>query len=173
MSCASCPLPQGQGSFRPSHGLRVAIIFRVSWIGTGILEILMIVSFVRSLHYVWAFPTTMLGLPFVPLALLTGGGVQVVQGVLEVYGGKVKWILRNGTLLKGGASAMTLGHVVLGLDRRVLGTTRSHERVHVQQCERWGPLFVPLYLLASLWALLRGRDPYLENTFELEARRQS
>lgn len=115
----------------------------------------------------------MLGLPFVPLALLTGGGVQVVQGILEVYGGKVGWILRNWPLPRGGASALTLGHVVLGLNRRALVATRSHERVHVRQCERWGPFFVPLYLLSSLLALLRGKDPYLENTFEVEARRKS
>jgi hypothetical protein len=42
--------------------------------------------------------------------------------------------------------------------------------VHVRQYEHWGPLFVPAYLAASLWALLRGRDPYYHNWFEMEAR---
>src|SRR5438105_513547 len=95
----------------------------------------------RCLRYVWVFHTTALGLCFLHLTLLTGGGSQVVNGVLEIYGGAAAFFLRHFTLLAGGASAMTLGHVVLGLDRGALARTRSHERVHVRQCERWGPLF--------------------------------
>jgi hypothetical protein len=34
-------------------------------------------------------------------------------------------------------------------------------------------LFVPAYLLASLWALMRGRHPYLENRFEVKAYRMA
>jgi hypothetical protein len=41
--------------------------------------------------------------------------------------------------------------------------------VHVRQYERWGPLFVPAYLLSSLVELLRGRRPYRDNWFEREA----
>ena len=47
--------------------------------------------------------------------------------------------------------------------------TRTHERVHVRQCERWGPLFIPAYLLASLLIRLRGGRPYEDNPFEREA----
>lgn len=129
----------------------------------------MTTRWIRPLAYVWAFPTTLVGLLFVPLAALTGGDARVVRGVLEVHGGLVRILLRYGTLVRGGASAMTLGHVVLGLDRETLENTRRHERVHVRQCERWGPLFLPAYLLASLWALLDGRRPYLDNAFEREA----
>ena len=64
---------------------------------------------------------------------------------------------------------MTLGHVVLGRDLMALNFSRAHERIHVRQCERWGPLFLPAYLLASAWLWLRGRDPYLDNPFEREA----
>jgi uncharacterized protein (DUF2062 family) len=64
---------------------------------------------------------------------------------------------------------MTLGHVVIAGDAQSLESTRAHERVHVRQCELWGPLFVPAYLAASLWALLRGRDFYFDNWFEVEA----
>jgi len=64
---------------------------------------------------------------------------------------------------------MTLGHVVLGRDELLLDLTRDHERVHVRQCERWGPLFIPAYLLASLWVKLRGGRPYEDNPFEREA----
>ena len=122
----------------------------------------------RPLAYVWALPTTCVGLLFLPPALC-GGGVQVVDGVVELHGGGVAWFLRHCTLLKGGASAMTLGHVVLGRDRETLDWTRRHERVHVRQCERWGPLFLPAYGIASLVALLRGRHPYEDNSFEREA----
>lgn len=126
----------------------------------------------RALAYLWALPTTLIGVPFVLLALLTGGGVRLVRGVLEVHGGLIAYLLQHATVLKGGAKAMTLGHIVLGLDRQVLRHTRRHERVHVRQVERWGPLFIPAYLLASVWAAARGGHPYLDNTFEREAFRR-
>lgn len=122
----------------------------------------------RLLLYLWALPTTAVGLLFVPAALI-GGGVQVVDGVLELHGGGVRFFLENFTLLPGGASAMTLGHVVLGRDRRALQTTRAHERIHVRQAERWGPFFLPAYVVASVVALLRGGDAYRDNAFEREA----
>ena len=124
----------------------------------------------RALLYLWALPTTAVGLLFLPGALLSrGGGVQWVDGVLELHGGAVRFFLEKCTLLPGGASAMTLGHVVLGRDRRALDRTRTHERIHVRQVERWGPLFLPAYVVASLVALLRGRDAYRDNMFEREA----
>ena len=123
----------------------------------------------RTLVYLWALPTTLLGLLFVLPTLVSGGGARVVAGVLEIHGGVTRWFLRYGTLLRGGASAMTLGHVVLGVDRLALELTRDHERVHVRQCERWGPLFVPAYVAASLVVLFRGGNPYRDNPFEREA----
>ena len=124
----------------------------------------------RTLVYLWALPTTAVGLLFVPLVLVSrNGGARVVDGVLEIHGGGVAFFLRRCTLLRGGASAMTLGHVVLGRDERLLELTRDHERVHVRQCERWGPLFIPAYLLASLLVKLRGGRPYEDNPFEREA----
>ena len=68
-----------------------------------------------------------------------------------------------------GAAALTLGHVVWGRDGQCLVRSRAHERVHVRQYERWGPLFLPAYLLSSLLQLLRGRNPYRENHFERQA----
>ena len=119
--------------------------------------------------YLWALPTTCAGLLFLPFVRLSGGGYQVVDGVLELYGGIVEGFLRRGTLLEGGASAMTLGHVVLGRDLEALAWSRDHERVHVRQCERWGPLFLPAYVAGSLLAMLRGRRAYRDNPFEVEA----
>ena len=122
----------------------------------------------RAFLYLWALPTTLLGLLFAPPALLAGG-MRVVDGVLEIHGGLAAWFLRRCTLLPGGASAMTLGHVVIARTEELHDLTRAHERVHVRQCERWGPLFVPAYLLASLAVKLRGGDAYRDNPFEREA----
>ena len=123
----------------------------------------------RLLIYLWVFPTTLLGLLFLLPTILTGGGARWVDGVLEIRGGLAGFFLRRCTLLKGGASAMTLGHVVIGRDASALDWSRRHERVHVRQCERWGPLFIPAYLIGSLIAKARGGRAYLDNPFEREA----
>ena len=123
----------------------------------------------RSIFYLWALPTSAVGISLLIPTLITGGGVQWVDGVLEIYGGLTSFLLRRATLLKGGASAMTLGHVVLGRDKLCLEATRRHERVHVRQCERWGPFFLPAYLISSLVVMLRGGRAYLDNPFEREA----
>lgn len=125
------------------------------------------------LRYLWAGPATCLGLAFLPLTLLTGGRAALVFGVLEISGGLTTLFLRWCTALPGGASAMTLGHVVLGVDEHALRLTRPHERVHVRQYERWGPLFIPAYLAASVWIRLRGGDAYRDNPFEREAFRRA
>ena len=123
----------------------------------------------RALAYVWSLPTTAIGLCLGMPALISGGKMQWVDGVLEIYGGFVGHLLSEWTLLEGGASAMTLGHVVLGRDRSCLEWSREHERVHVRQCERWGPLFLPAYGIASWVVKLRGGDAYRDNPFEREA----
>ena len=123
----------------------------------------------RLLRYAWALPATVIGLPCIPLAWLTGGGVQVVEGAIEVYGGLIAWLLRRGLPVLGPAAAMTLGHVILGRDPQCLERSRRHEHVHVRQYERWGIFMLPVYLLASAVQYVRGLDPYLDNPFEREA----
>ena len=126
----------------------------------------------RALAYLWAAPTSAVGLPFVILARSTGGRAKLVDGVIECSGGAADFFLRRVTpLVMGGrgASAMTLGHVVIAPDQATLDLSRDHERVHVRQAERWGPLFLPAYFAASAWAKLRGRDAYYGNRFEREA----
>ena len=123
----------------------------------------------RITMYLWSLPTTAIGLCIGMPALVSGGRMQWVDGVLEIHGGFVTHFLSEWTLLEGGASAMTLGHVVLGRDPACLNWSREHERVHVRQCERWGPLFLPAYGIASLVVKLRGGDAYRDNPFEREA----
>ena len=128
-----------------------------------------IMTFFKPFQYLWALPNTCVGLLFLLPALLTGGKMEFVQGCLEIRGGIVSFLLRRCTLLPNGASAMTLGHVILGRDALALDLARDHEHVHVRQCERWGPFFLPAYLLASFALWIQRRDPYLDNPFEREA----
>ena len=121
------------------------------------------------LAYVWAAPATGIGLLLALLAL-RGGRLAITHGVLEVHGPLVRRALTRLTVVRGGVAAITFGHVVLGCDGDVLERSRTHERVHVAQYERWGLFFLPAYGVASVWAFLRGRDFYLDNCFEREAR---
>lgn len=123
----------------------------------------------RFLAYLWAAPATALGLLFAPLALLTGGRMRLVAGTIEIHGGLIAWLLSRAIPLPGGAMALTLGHCILGRSHTALDVARTHEHVHVRQYERWGPLFIPAYLLASAWLFLRRRDAYRDNPFERAA----
>lgn len=106
----------------------------------------------KILHYIWTLPYTLLGLFFVPSALLTKGGMKIVDGVLEVHGGFVTWFLKHGIPIRGYLAALTLGHVMLGYNKESLSTYRFHEHVHVRQYEILGPAFIFVYLAASIWA---------------------
>ena len=142
-------------------------------------------ALLRVARYLWASPNTLLGLVFVPIALLPAvrrarprwrrlgapPRVRLIEGVLEVHGPWIGILLQRFVPIAGGALAMTFGHVVVGRDAQALEVSRAHERVHVRQSERWGPLFIPAYLLASVWAWFRGRGAYEGNVFEVEAYR--
>ena len=123
----------------------------------------------RLVRLLWASPNSVIGMLFVSSALGRHGGLALVGGVLEVHSPFIAWVLRHCTALPGGVAAITFGHVVLGVNRNALRWTRDHERVHVRQYERWGPLFIPAYLLASAWAVVMGAGAYRGNWFEREA----
>jgi hypothetical protein len=126
-------------------------------------------SLLNALRYAWALPTTCLGLLFVLIVWLDRGHICIVQGVVEVYSPLLTRLLDHGLPWVRGIAALTLGHVILGRDGGCLNRSRSHEHVHVRQCERWGPFFIPAYLLASVLAYMKGRDPYWDNWFERQA----
>ena len=128
------------------------------------------VSFLRGLvRYVWALPNTLVGALLLPCAWLPKGRVRLVDGVIEAHAPLLSWALRHCVPIPGGAAAMTLGHIVIGRDALSLHATRAHERVHVRQCETWGPAFLPAYLTASLWAVITGAGAYTGNSFERAA----
>lgn len=120
-------------------------------------------------RYLWAAPTTAVGLLVTLLAIATGGRARRVHGVLECWGGVPRHLLARRPFR---ASAITLGHVIAGESPAALDRCRAHELIHVCQAERWGPMFIPAYLAAGLWTYLRGRHPYRDNPFEIEARKQ-
>ena len=124
----------------------------------------------RLAAYLWASPNTAVGLLLAGLALASRGRAARVAGTIEAHGGWLSGLLARWPPPRGGVEALTLGHVILGDSAASLERNRAHERAHVRQCECWGPLFIPAYLGASLWARARGRDAYLDNRFEREAR---
>ncbi len=117
------------------------------------------------LRYLWAAPCTLVGLVAALPMVLSGAQARVVRGVLEVSGSPIARPMQF--------DAITLGHVVLARTPGAMRRLRRHERVHVRQCERWGPLFFAAYLVAGAWQWLRGRSAYWDNPFEIEARRDS
>lgn len=123
----------------------------------------------RSVIYLWVLPSSLVGLAGAAIAWCQRGRFQIVDGVLEVTAPRLLAVLSRGSAVAPGISAITLGHVVLGRDQQTLAVTRLHERVHVRQYERWGPFFIPAYLWLSGWMWLRGKHPYLDNPFEVEA----
>ena len=120
------------------------------------------------LGVLWALPWTLFGLLLGLIGLLTGGHVQRRGRTLEFWGGAIPKMLDRGPLVSG-IIAITFGHVILAATEAAHDVCRSHELVHVRQYERWGPLFIPAYLLCSLALWIRGRDAYRENPFEMEA----
>ena len=121
----------------------------------------------RLLRYLWVSPATLVGLFFALLACACGARAQCVDGVLEFAGGRLVRLKRRIPF-----RAVTLGHVIIGIDHDALTRCRKHEHVHVRQYERWGVFFFALYLGASLIAALGGRHPYWDNHFEREAYRE-
>ena len=99
-------------------------------------------STLTVLGFVWALPTTLLGLV---AGACTFRRPRIAHGLLLFDGGP-----RGLTaLLRGlGFHAMTLGFVVVA-NVPVEGRLLAHERHHVRQAMAWGPFFVPTYLLLS------------------------
>lgn len=116
----------------------------------------------------WAAPCSALGLALALPAWLAGGSVRRRGRVLEVAACRGAGDAGS-PLARLPFVAITFGHVVLGASEDVLERWREHERVHVAQYERLGPLFLVAYPLASLGAWAAGRDAYRDNRFEAEA----
>lgn len=112
----------------------------------------------RALAYAWTSPNTLLGLV---LGVLAFQAPRATSGIL-VFDGPVRgslWVIR---LFR--RTAITFGHVVLA-NRPVEGPLFAHERHHVRQYERLGPLYLPVYLIIYLFT------GYRRHPFEVSATR--
>lgn len=118
----------------------------------------------QTVALAWPLPWTLAGLVLAIAARVLGARAAWRDGALEVCGG---WLGRQAA--RSPWAALTLGHVILATTADEARRLAAHERVHVGQYERWGPLFVPAYLLAGAWQWVRGRDPYVDNPFERAA----
>jgi len=123
----------------------------------------------RSAKILWALPCSAVGIVFAAVPLLAGGKATWSSGVLEVTYRERK--ANCGSLARRlPFRGIVFGHVILAVTEEELATIGDHERVHIQQYERWGPLFFVAYGLSSLWQLIHGRGMYWDNHFEVQAR---
>ena len=120
------------------------------------------------IRYAWVSPATAVGLLSSIIAMCAGATPRIVDGTIEVAGGHLHCLVSRLPPCARFA-AITFGHVIIGLDHPLLSRVRAHELVHVQQYERWGVLFFPLYIASSVAQFICGRHPYLDNAFEREA----
>jgi hypothetical protein len=117
----------------------------------------------------WAAPCSAIGTVLAGLLLLAGGKAKWSCGALEVaYRENQAGCGRLARNLP--FRGIVFGHVILAVTRDELLSIGAHERVHVRQYERWGPLFFFAYGASSLWQLLQGRGAYRDNHFEVQAR---
>jgi hypothetical protein len=100
----------------------------------------------RFLRILWASPCSLVGLSLGGLVLLFGGSVRWAGCALEFapYRGPCP---SSSRLRRLPFSAITFGHVILGVSLQTLVQLRAHELVHVRQYERLDRL--------SLWSGLR------------------
>ena len=125
---------------------------------------------VSVMKRLWAAPCSAVGLVLGTVPLALGGSASCTDGVLEItYRDRNAACGRIARRLP--FRGIVFGHVILAVTRKELQGIRAHERVHVDQYERWGPLFFFAYGASSLWQLLHGRKAYWDNAFEVQARR--
>ena len=122
----------------------------------------------KTILIIWASPYSAIGILVGCLGVALGGRMRFREGAIACYAGLAAILVRNLPTGKHTAG-FTLGHVILGQNAEGLDSVCDHERVHVRQFERWGPLMGPAYLLASAWMWLAGKDAYRDNPFEVEA----
>jgi hypothetical protein len=114
----------------------------------------------RLARQAWASPASLLGILLMPFFRKR----WVTRGIILAEG--ASWPRRLGWRYR----AITFGHIVLAVDE-LDEKTLVHELEHVRQYEKVGLLYGPLYLLASVRAIVKGGHYYRDNSFEMAARR--
>jgi len=122
----------------------------------------------RFFGFLWAFPTTLVGVVLGLGSMVLGRGKchLYADAVVEFSGGLYgRWAKRFG--------ATTFGFAVLARNADTMNRLRPHERVHTEQAMWFGPLFLLVYGLSSGWARLRHGNWYWDNWMERQARDRS
>ena len=65
-------------------------------------------------------------------------------------------------------TAITIGRRIFAW-RKLDAVELAHELKHVEQWQRYGPVFIAMYLMASRSAVRAGGNRYFDNRFEKEA----
>jgi hypothetical protein len=130
----------------------------------------MMAGFVQNIAKIaWASPCSLLGIVLAAPLGLAGARARLSSGTIEVF-------LRINVASCGRLEralpyrAITFGHVIIAVTGEEIEQLRSHERAHVKQYERWGIAFFIAYAVSGAWQVLKGRSPYWDNHFEVEAR---
>lgn len=119
----------------------------------------------RGFRRAWRWPNDALGR--LAAATVRGARRREIRGASIVEDPRFDRLFR---LVPNHPTAMTFGSTVVAR-RHLDEATVSHELTHVDQYGRFGPLFLPLYLLGAAWGLLRHRESYVGNPFEKQAMR--
>jgi hypothetical protein len=142
------------------------VFFRASQLVDAWLAVL------RGLRLAWrALPGDVMG-----RLVMRASGVERPTRVVEV-GDVTAYLVEDksvGRYLDTGfisIHAQTLGRYVFCREP-IADPMLRHECEHIRQWRRFGPLFLPLYIAASVVCKLRGREIYADNWFEVQARRR-
>ncbi len=123
----------------------------------------------KAAKYIWAAPCSVVGLTLGAIVVLFRGECTRFLGTLEfTFRGSEASCGKLARSLP--YRAITFGHVIIAVTAQELAQCREHELAHVRQYERWGIAFFLAYPGCSLWQLLRGRNAYWDNAFEIQAR---
>jgi hypothetical protein len=97
----------------------------------------------HPLGFLWTLPNTLLGLV---AGALTFQRPRVVEGAL-VFDRGARGL--TAAMRSFDRAAMTVGYVIVSSEP-VEGRLLRHEQHHIRQYRRWGPFFIPIYLLLAI-----------------------
>lgn len=136
---------------------------------------------IRTVQWLWAFPLTAVGLVIALLLYVhslfwkknkhfSDVDIHKYAIVFIVYGDATRWLLAHHPF--GAMDAMAIGCCVFARDEATLAHTLAHELVHVRQAMQWGVVFPLAYAFCSLWCYFNKQCPYVDNHFEVQARKE-
>ena len=129
------------------------------------------------LGFTWTLVNSIIGWIFLLILYLCKQieNVEVRKGLVFCWDvDNNSWFYKK-SLAGNGWGGFCIGNNIVILDLYPIekyGRSFSHERAHVMQTYRWGPLFYPVYILESIriYLFVPHKHSYYDNFFEVEAR---